>query len=77
MFSCKTCRGEGLAKMGVGEKLWVFSPPLFAARALQSRAGPEGSLQDTADGGMEGQHPVSKVRDGGINELSVFTLFCH
>lgn len=26
MFSWKMCRGEGLAKMGVGEKLWGFSP---------------------------------------------------
>lgn len=74
MFSCKTCRGEGLAKMGEGEKLWVFSPPLFAARAIQSRAGPKGPLQHTAGGGMEGQHPVSKVWDGVRNELSVVAL---
>lgn len=26
LFSWKTCRGEGLAKTGVGEKLWDFSP---------------------------------------------------
>lgn len=26
MFSWKMCTGEGLAKMGLGEKFWGFSP---------------------------------------------------
>lgn len=54
MFSWKMCAGEGLVKMGVGEKFWRFFPLLCLlpgpCRAGLG-AGPEGSLQGTAEGG--------------------------
>lgn len=62
MFSWKTCRGKGLAKMGVGE-LWGFFPflclPPGPCKAGLG-ASPEGSMQGRAGGGREGQHHVKR-----------------